>query len=153
MPRFDLVPATEAHALELLSEISPQSSDDYASLGLDPREHAVEHLRKSVCTFAGLIDGRCFCLFGVLPDALTAGSGEPWLLTSADLRYAKIAFAKASQQYIPYLRHRFTFLHGWVYEHNTTSIRWLRWLGYEVGDTTLPAKNGQRYYRFEWNAR
>ena len=57
MPRFDLVPATEAHALELLSDISLQSSDDYASLGLDPREHAVEHLRKSVCTFAGLIDG------------------------------------------------------------------------------------------------
>ena len=42
MPRFDLVPATEAHALELLSNISLQSSDDYASLGLDPREHPRE---------------------------------------------------------------------------------------------------------------
>lgn len=150
MPHFDLVPATEAHALDLLSNISLQSSDDYKSLGLDPNEYVVRGLHASVCTFAGLIDGRCFCLFGVIPDSLTATSGEPWLMTSADLKEGKIAFAKASRQYIPYLRQRFTHLHGWVYEHNVVSIKWLRWLGYTVAPEPTTACNGQRYYRFEW---
>ena len=149
---FDLVPATEAHALDLLVHISLQSSDDYASLGLDPSKCALDILQKSVCAFAGLIDGRCFCLFGVVPDSLTATSGEPWLLTSADLKDAKVAFAKASRQYIPYLRNRFTFLHGWVYERNTVSIKWLKWLGYTLAPAPSLATNGRAYYAFEWNA-
>jgi hypothetical protein len=149
---FDLVPATEAHALDLLSDISLQSSDDYASLGLDPSECALDILQKSVCAFAGLIDGRCFCLFGVVPDSLTATSGEPWLLTSVDIARSKIAFAKASRQYIPYLRNRFTFLHGWVYERNTVSIKWLKWLGYTLAPAPSLATNGRAYYAFEWNA-
>ena len=152
MPHFDLVPATEAHALDLLSNVSLQSSDDYASLGLDPNEYVVRGLQASVCAFAGLIDGRCFCLFGIRPDSLTATSGSPWLMTSVDIARSKIAFAKASRQYIPAVRIRFTSLHGWVYERNTVSIKWLKWLGYAVAPEPTVAENGQCYYRFEWNA-
>lgn len=152
MPRFELVPATEDHALDLLTNISPQSIRDYQSLDIDPNEYVVRGLQASVCAFAGLIDGRCFCLFGVRPDSLTATSGSPWLMTSADIVQAKIAFAKASRQYIPYLRNRFTHLHGFVYEHNTVSIKWLRWLGYTVSPEPVTARNGQRYYQFEWSA-
>lgn len=152
MPHFELVPATEEHALDLLSNLSPQSVRDYESLGLDPNSYVVRGLTSSVCAFAGLIDGRCFCLFGVHPDSLTATSGSPWLMTSADIAQAKIAFGRASRQYIPYLRNRFTHLHGWCYEHNTVSIKWLKWLGYAIAPELTVAENGQRYYKFEWKA-
>lgn len=149
---FALVPATETHALDLLANLSPQSQRDYESLDEDPCRHTVDILRTSVCAFAGLIDGRCFCLFGVTPDSLTATSGEPWLLTSSDIRCAKIAFGKASRGYIPYLRNRFTHLHGFVYEHNAVSIKWLRWLGYSLSEAPVAATNGRRYYKFDWSA-
>jgi hypothetical protein len=88
----------------------------------------------------------------VLPDSLTATSGSPWLLTSADLKDAKVAFAKASRHYIPYLRNRFTYLHGWCYERNTVSLRWLKWLGYTIAVEPTTAENGNRYYEIEWTA-
>ena len=149
---FALVPATEAHALDLAANLSPQSLLDCAVLGREPGPLCVDNFRTSVCVFAGLIDGRCFCLFGVYPDSLVSDSGQPWLLTSADLKDAKVVFGRASRQYIPYLRNRFTYLHGWVYERNTVSIKWLRWLGYEVAPEPIALALGKRYHRFEWRA-
>lgn len=153
MPRFELVPATEEHALDLASNLSLQSQLDCIALGRDPDALAVNGVRTSVCVFAGLIDGRCFCLFGVYPDTLTATSGQPWLLTSTDLKDGKVAFGRASRQYLPYLRNRFTHLYGFVYVENAVSIKWLKWLGYTVGsEPTTIGSFERRYYSFEWRA-
>lgn len=154
MAKFELVPATEAHARDLAAHFSPQSVRDCEVLQKDPGRLCVDNLRTSVCVFAGLIDGRCFCLFGVTPDFHGAASGQPWLLTSADLPHGKIALARGSRQYLPYLRQRFTWLHGWVYEHNSVSIKWLRWLGYTLAaePTVIDSRGGRRYYAFEWRS-
>jgi len=149
---FELVSATEAHALDLAANLSPQSLMDCAVLGRDPGRLCVDNFRTSVCVFAGLCDGRCFCLFGVWPDSLTATSGQPWLLTSPAILGAKIVFGRASRQYLPYLRNRFTYLHGWVYEGNTVSRKWLKWLGYTIAPEPTTIGDGKRYYRFEWSA-
>ena len=142
---FALVPATEAHALDLASHISDVSGTDCLMLGNDPCRQSVDNLRTSVYAFAGLSNDRCFCLFGVIPDFLAADHGQPWLLTADEMPPARAAMARVSRQYIPYVSQRFTYLYGWVNAENQTSVKWLRWLGY----TVYP---GAPYRRFDWRA-
>ena len=149
---FELVPATEAHAREIATNLSPQSWIDSAVLELDPLALALAGVQKSVYAFAGLDNGRCFCMFGIVPDSLTATSGQPWLLTSADLPKDRAAMARASRQYLPYVRNRFTHLYGFVYEHNAVSIKWLKWLGYTLAPEPEIVGAGKRYYAFEWRS-
>lgn len=150
---FEIVPATEALALDLADHLSPASLLDTTVLGRTPRQSVVYNLRHSVYAFAGVDAGRCFCLFGIVPDSLTALSGQPWLLTAADMPPCRTTMARATRQYLPYVRQRFTRVHGFVYEHNAVSIRWLKWLGYTLApEPTRLGSTEHRYYAFEWNA-
>lgn len=153
MPAFELVPATEAHAIAIAKHLSPQSLKDCSVLGRDPLAQSIYNFQTSVCVFAGLLDGRCFCLFGVYPDSLISNRGQPWLLTSADLPVARLALARGSREYFPWLVNRFASLHGWVYEENAVSIRWLRWLGCTIAPEPTPlGETGKLYHHFEWIA-
>lgn len=152
MSRFELVAATEEHALDLATRLSEQSIIDCRTLGLDPGPQSVDNFRTSVYVFAGLMDGRCFCMFGVVPDSTSSSSGQAWLLTSSDLKNAKVVFGRASRQYLPFVAaNRFAKIYGWVYEKNAVPIKWLRWLGYEIAPTSTPIGcNGELYYYCEW---
>lgn len=148
---FALVPATEAHALDLAANLSSGSMLECQQMGWNPGPHCVYVLRTSAYVFAAVEDGRCFCMFGCYPDSLVADSGQVWLLTAATLPKERIRMAMATRHYLPYIRNRFTKIYGWVYEGNAVSIKWLKWLGYEISPETTPLGPDSALYHYcEW---
>lgn len=73
-------------------------------------------------------DGEIIGMFGV--GQFAPNVGIPWLLASDGLPKVAKEFIPQSQQWIERVHERYDLLFNYVYANNTTSIRWLKWLGF-----------------------
>ncbi len=101
-----------------------------ASCGLSP-----EQVLNSTLYFHGLsallsIDGDMVCVFGVTD--LLDSRGVPWIIATNNIKKYPKSFIKASDQIFPLLIEDFEYLENYVDTRNTTSIRWLERLGFEI---------------------
>lgn len=136
--KYDIVPATEAHAVELAPAMRKEDADEiWASSRRRPLDALLYSLEVSRdTTQAGLADGRCVCLWGVAPASLLTDVGRPWLLASKEFERHASRFLRRNREYINEIRRQYPVLENWVDHRNVKSIRWLRWLGFDI----LPAE-------------
>lgn len=93
----------------------------------------VDELKESVMAWAGLVDGRCGAVWGVKTPRLLADYGTLWMIGTTLIDDHPIAFLRHSRRALEDLRGTFKTLYGCVLTEFTTSERWLRWLGFEIG--------------------
>lgn len=77
--------------------------------------------------------GEVVALLGVVPMGNLYGS--PWMLASDGLEEIKWPFLRECRNRLAEIHSRYPFLHNHVWEGNTTHIRWLKWLGFTVGES------------------
>lgn len=108
--------------------------EELFDLGLTPTDALLRSIRGSRDAWAGLVDGRVACIFGVYPLTTLGSEAFPWLLAS-DLmvQHAKM-FLRLNRPYITQLRKDFKWLHNYVSARNLAAIRWLRWLGFVIDE-------------------
>jgi hypothetical protein len=80
--------------------------------------------------------GEVVAILGVVPMGDLMGS--PWMLAADGLEAIKWPFLRECRAHLAEMHNRYPFLHNHVWEGNTTHIRWLKWLGFTVGD--VPAR-------------
>ena len=80
------------------------------------------------------IKGEMVCVFGVTD--LLESRGVPWMIATNNIKKYPKSFIKASDQIFPVIIEGFEYLENYVDKRNTTSIRWLERLGFEI----LPPK-------------
>lgn len=79
-----------------------------------------------------ILDGELAALYGVAPVSVMGGQGCPWLLgTDACLRHWR-TFLRHSRPVFIRQASRYSYLENRVHVKNVPSIRWLRWLGFEL---------------------
>lgn len=132
---YEIVPATLDHVTELALTMRPA---DVAEVWASNRRRPSEALQGSMAGTrdpkTGLINGRVGCMFGVAEATFLSTDGVPWLLGSTELpRHAK-AFLRMSRAYMQETRLSYPVLRNLVDSRNTQSIRWLRWLGFDILD-------------------
>jgi hypothetical protein len=120
--------------------------------GRNPREVLVESVEKSASSWAGLADGRLVCLFGVVPMSLVGVTGIPWLLGSDDVCAYGRPFLRRNRAMIDRWLADFPVLTNVVDARNTVSIRWLRWLGFRLGEPTPMGPRGLPFLPFRMEA-
>lgn len=138
MTRYEIVPATVAHAHALAPLMREHDRIECGAFGYQPLAALLTSIRNATEAWTGLVDGEPVCMFGVSQLVMMDDEGQPWLLaTDKMVRHARV-FLRLNRGVIPVWRRRYGRLFGAVSAANAVSIRWLRWLGFAIGDTAFP---------------
>ncbi len=122
-------PALITDCDELAPRMRTQDAKEvWHSHGLTPLEALVFSFEKAEESFSIIHDGQVIGMFGV--GQVTPNIGIPWLLGSDELPKIAREFIPQSREWIAKVHERYDLLFNFVYANNTTSIRWLKWLGF-----------------------
>ena len=124
-----IVPATEAHLLDVLADLREHEQKAVAVMG---DTFMLEEFRKHVVAFAAVIKGKALVVWWVTADNLLAPTGTVWLLATETATKYSIHFALISKREIARLFEHFDVLQGWVAVDFLESQRWLEWLGFQI---------------------
>jgi hypothetical protein len=69
--------------------------------------------------------------FGASP-AGAPGVGVVWLLATQEIERHPVRFYRESKRMFGNVTEKYETLINWVDQHNTLSLRWLQWLGFEI---------------------
>lgn len=117
-----------------------------ASHGLSPLAAACSSVQASLDPMAALVDGEVMAIFGVAENGNVA---TPWLLGADGVEQYHFAFLRLSRGWIKDMRSRYALMRNWVDARNEVSIRWLRWLGFEIQKPEPYGIEGRPFHPFE----
>ncbi|MEP3275330.1 MAG: hypothetical protein ABJN26_16085 [Stappiaceae bacterium] len=117
-----------------------------------PRRALEFSLRNSSVAFTGLADGTPFVMFGVGEQSRLLGVGVPWLLGTEQIEKHAVHFLRQSHLWSAVLQQNFRVLKNHVDNRNTLSIRWLKWLGFELAEPRPHGPDGLLFRAFEMRA-
>ena len=139
---IEIVPAEIGHIVQISERLRQRERRAYDQLPDAPRI-LTRALAASFIANAALVDGEVAVVWG-LSASLLSNSAELWMIGTDLIEQHRIAFLRRSlaaiDEFAPYFRN----LHGWVAADFAKSIRWLEWLGFEVG---REAENGILSFR------
>jgi hypothetical protein len=91
-----------------------------------------EEMEGSTRAYSGFIDDEIACMWGIHARTILNDSVYLWLLTTKLVEDHPFVFVRHSQMVARELLKSYSRIEGWVWEKNTLSIKWLRWLGCEL---------------------
>lgn len=107
---------------------------------------------RSVLCWTGLVDGELAAIFGAAPVNMLAGIGSPWMLGTPVLDRHQRILVRRTPEYIGKMLKAFPHLVNYVHAKNTTSVRWLRRLGFTLHDAVPCGARGELFHPFEMRA-
>lgn len=140
-----------ADIAELVATLRPLDRQELeASHGGDLHDAVRHALAVSPHRWAMEVDGALALLGGVAPVSLVGGIGSPWLLGTTVLDRRGGVLTRVCLGYRDLALGLYPALVNYVDARNTTSIRWLKRLGFSVADQPVPyGPRGTLFYRFE----
>jgi hypothetical protein len=92
-----------------------------------------------------------FCVFGVANSIDNPKLGVPWALFTNDIDHNK-EFRKfvlyVSKDFLTLLSSGYEGLFNYVHEDNRKAIKWLTWLGFEMGEPRPVGKSSEKFIKF-----
>ena len=131
MSEAHVVPATLAHADAL--SLRPGDAREIEAFGLTPREALARSLARSIWADAYLVDGEVAALMGMTLSTLLGGVAMPWLLTGHAVDRHRKAFLRLTRARIGQMLAEHGTLVAEVHAEYREALRWLAWLGFELG--------------------
>ena len=80
------------------------------------------------------------------------GVGSPWLMATDDVSDYPLALTQITKRYVAIMRETYPLLVNYVDARNVDSVRWLRMLGFELGEPTPYGVEGRPFHRFAMGA-
>lgn len=112
---------------------------------LDLVQYAID---RSASSKVARVNGELLCMWGIGAESMLSGVGRPWLL-GTDLMYKHPhVFLNGSKQQLQSMLNQYSYLRHYVDKRNTTSIHWLKWLGFEIGKEVPLGRGGEVFYEF-----
>lgn len=148
----EIIPATAEHAAELAPLVRQADRDEFmAASGQSPEEVLADGLALSSHIWAGLLDGRVVCMFGVAPMPGADGVGVPWMVGSERLDRCASVFLRRCRRsgMIRQMLDAYPVLMNAVDCRNTRAIAWLKWLGFSFGNPIPYGAAGLPFHVFE----
>lgn len=146
-----VVEAAREHAQALVGRLRPSDVREIAAaIGGDPDAAMLRCWETSEVRWAGLVEGRVVCVFGVVRPTALSSWGMPWLLGSSELnRWATgLELCRRTGEYVREMRERFDLLQNYVDVRQHRSIHWLRWSGFHVEPAEVWGVEGRPFSRF-----
>jgi hypothetical protein len=118
----------------------------------DLEERLAANVRRSLLCWSGFIDGELAAILGVAPISMMAGIGSPWMLGTPVLDAHSRVLVRRTPEYIAKMLNAFPHLVNLVHARNTTSVRWLRRLGFTLHSPVPHGAHGELFHPFEMRA-
>ena len=96
----------------------------------------------------GLVNDELVCMWGVCPISLLSGSGSPWMLGTDLIKEKQRIFLRRSKPWLDDIRKDYRYLENFVDARNTLSIKWLKWLGFEMDEAEPYGIHGEPFHKF-----
>lgn len=148
-----LIRATEPGDADLLgANMRACDVAEVRACGREPLEAARRSVAHSLLCWSAFADGELGCIIGCAPLSLVSGIGSPWMLGTPVLdRHSRI-LVRVTPRYIDEMLKAFPHLVNHVHTNNTTSKRWLRRIGFTIGEAAPFGALGEPFHRFEMRA-
>lgn len=113
-----------------------------------PRQSIREGLNASEYSAIAIIDGQPCAVFGlVVVDFLTA-TGVPWLLATDYAVKKQRIFLKHCKQGLCQMLEICPNLYNYVHAENKVSVRWLKWMGFNIQEPAPVGREGAMFHKF-----
>jgi hypothetical protein len=123
------------HAAALLARMDPRDIAAFEALGCGDAEAVIRQgIERSTIAWSAMEGDEPLCIGGVIPQTLLGDTGLPWMVSQPGLERHKRFFLRESRARLPELRRQFPVLANVVACDYPKSLRWLAWLGFDVGD-------------------
>lgn len=129
-----MLPATEDDARELAPLLRAEDRAEVLALGCDPVDGLLQSLSGSCEAWTYRDDERIICMAGVAPLSLIGRTGVPWLLGSDLVQVHRRAFMLETRRMVARWLDMFAVLRNTVDCRHEAALRWLRWLGFTLGE-------------------
>lgn len=145
-------------------EIREVQKEDIAVLVKNMREHDKQEvnaatrmgLRNAVETSVtmstysktGLVNDELVCMWGVCPISLLSSSGSPWMLGTDLIEKRQRVFLRRSKPWLDDIRKDYRYLENFVDARNVLSVKWLKWLGFEMDEAEPYGIHGEPFHKF-----
>lgn len=145
-----VIRATEPGDAELLAA-AMRASDiaEVRACGHEPLEAARRSVAQSLLCWSAFADGELCCIIGCAPISLVSGIGSPWMLGTPALDAQSRVLVRLTPRYIATMLKAFPHLVNHVHARNTTSVRWLKRLGFTLSEAAPFGALGEAFHRFE----
>lgn len=146
-------PTEPGDAARLFANLRPSDLAECQAYGQADIAAGIEaSVRRSVLCWTALVDGEVAAILGVAPLNILTGIGSPWMLgTPLVDRYQRVLVRK-TPEYIARMLKAFPHLVNFVHARNTTSVRWLRRLGFTLHEAVPYGPLGEPFHPFELRA-
>tara|TARA_R110000787_G_scaffold97868_14_gene201643 strand:+ start:1960 stop:2421 length:462 start_codon:yes stop_codon:yes gene_type:complete len=132
MAEYEMLPGTLQHIEDMVDDLRDLDIEEaWVSKHRTPRQ-ALEAAFSRTYTWVGTVDGKAMCVCGTTPATTISAIGFPWLYGTNLMTQHSRVFLRGSREYIAAMKREFVFLRGYVYTENSTSQRWLKWLGFTL---------------------
>jgi hypothetical protein len=84
--------------------------------------------------FAGYIDDKLICVYGLAPSCLLSEDAYLWLYVTPHMKEHTFMFVRHSQLAVENMLEEYPTIKGDVIIENKQAQRWLKWLGAEFGE-------------------
>jgi len=122
-------PATVDDVKHVIDALSDEDRAELEALtGGRGLEVMADVVRQSVYTFIGRVDGHPAFMGGALPG------GVAWMLGTPEIARAKKFYLRATRAHTEAMQALFPTLTTTVDARYVRSLRWLEWLGFELGE-------------------
>lgn len=129
-----MLPATEDDARELAPLLRAEDRAEVLALGVEPVDGLLQSVAAAREAWTWRADGLVICMAGVAPLSLIGRTGVPWLLGSDLVPAHRRIFMVETRRAVARWLGMFDVLRNVVDARYAAAIRWLRWLGFEVGE-------------------
>lgn len=118
----------------------------------DPLHQLTRSAAHSMLCWTAFIDGEVAAILGVAPLSVIGGIGSPWMMGTPVLDAHSRILVRQTPHYIAQMLRAFPYLVNHVHAQNTTSVRWLRRLGFTVHPAEPFGALGEPFHKFEMKA-
>ncbi len=120
----------------MMINIEKVDSVPHLDLGKSEAEAMTFCVRISAELWHGTIDGQTACVWGLIPPSLLSTQAYLWLHTTELVNGHQFIFVRYSQRMVEILLNEYDSIIGHVRVDSPRSIRWLKWLGADIGEPT-----------------
>jgi hypothetical protein len=112
----------------------------------------ISSANRSMLCWTAFIDGELAAILGCAPISVVSGIGSPWMLGTPVLDRHSRVLVRETPEYIGKMLNAFPHLVNFVHAKNTTSMRWLRRLGFTLHAAQPYGALGEPFHPFEMRA-
>ena len=145
---------TTVHDVAVLStRMRASDRREVAAYGhTDVMRAVTRSVANSVLCWSAVVDGELAAILGVAPLSVMGGIGSPWMLGTDVLTRNSRVLVRTTPEYIGRMLVAFPHLLNFVHAENTTSVRWLRRLGFTLHPAAPFGERGAPFHKFEMRA-